>query len=68
MSKATLHIMTIGVVFGAVAVLGQPAAAEIAIDQNSLKPFEAQIPDVGKLNRARTAGASIIVSHGDARQ
>ena len=42
--------------------LAHPAVAEIALDQSSLKPFEAQTPDFGKLNRARTAGASLVVS------
>ena len=50
-------------VIGAVLAVSRPAAAEIAIQQGSMKPFEIQLPDLGTINRARTAGSSTVVSH-----
>ena len=57
-SKPTIYLAVATI---AVAV-SWPAAAEIAVDQSSLRPFESQLPDFGRLNRARTTGASLVVS------
>ena len=58
MSKSMIYL----VVAVAAVAAAWPAAAEIAIDQSSLRPIEQQLPDLGKLNRSRSAGASILVS------
>ena len=50
-------------VVAAVLAVSRPAAAEIAIQQSTMKPFEIQILDLGKINRGRTAGSSTVVSH-----
>ena len=57
---AGLAILTAAIAFG------WPAAAEIALDQGNLKPFEAQLPDFGKPNRTRASGTSVLVSHSNA--
>ena len=59
MNRAAAYLAILAVV----TTSAWPAAAEIALDQGSMKPFEAQLPDLGKLNRTRASGSSVLVSH-----